>query len=126
HFGDATTTLSPRSRHPSFGGSIEDNVDGPAVATVPQPPDGVYGVIVEPVIDGSQDGSNAIIHILFNGRLDTPRPIGPRHVTALDGNLWVVGKVKIENGAGEWTTLDTLIRADSSPTTVPSAWPTFH
>jgi hypothetical protein len=126
HFGETMTTLSPRSRNPMFGGSVVDDVNGPEVAMIPMPPDGTYGVIVEPVIDGSGDGSNAILHVLFNGRLDTPRPLGPRHLTALDGNLWVVGAVKIASGTAEWTTIDTLIEASMSPTTVPSAWPTFH
>jgi hypothetical protein len=122
HFGDPMTSLSPRSQNPSFGGTVIDDVDGPEVTTVPMPPDGVYGVIVEPVIDGRLDGSNALMHVLFDGRLATPRPIGPRHLTSLDGKLWIVGTVKIAQGTVEWTTIDEVVEAAMVPVDVPSAW----
>src|SRR5262249_54503721 len=108
-FGDAMTTLSPRSQSPSFGGTVNEDVDGPEVTALSMPPDGVYGVIVEPVIDGRLDGSNAVMHVLHNGRLATPRPIGPRHLTSLDGKLWIVGTVNITQGTAEWTTIDVIV-----------------
>jgi hypothetical protein len=125
-FGDPMSSLSVRSEHPSFGGSVEDDFEGPEVATIEKPADGVYGVIIEPVIDGSDSGENALMHILFNGRTASQRPLGPRHLTALDGKLWVAGTLRVEGGTATWLTIDTLVDAVTPPTTPPSMWPTFH
>jgi hypothetical protein len=125
-FNDPATSLSIRSEHPSFGGTVVQDFDGPEVATIGSPPDGVYGVIVEPVIDGPDLGEDATLHVLFNGRTASPRPLGPQHLTALDGKLWVAGTVRIESGAATWTAIDQLVDGTAPPTTPPSMWPTFH
>lgn len=127
-FGDPGHSLSPRAQRPSFGGSIEDDADGfgPEVARVPAPPDGVYGLIVEPIIDGGDFGSDAVVRILFDGRSVVRGPIGPRHVTSLDGRLWVAGKMIVDGSSVTFESIDELVSAANPPTRPPSDWPAFY
>lgn len=127
-FGDPVHSLSPRAQHPSFGGTIEDDSDGfgPEVARLPPPRDGVYGLIVEPVIDGGDFGSDAVLRVLFDGRSVVRGPIGPRHVTSLDGRLWVAGKLIVEGSSVTFELIDELVSAANPPTRAPADWPLFY
>lgn len=128
HFGDPASSLSARSQRPSFGGNVEDDSlgFGPEVAQIEAPPDGVYGLIVEPIVDGGDFGSDATLRVLFEGRLVMRGPIGPHHVTSLDGQLWVAGAVAVEGGAVTWIPIDESVSAASPPTRPPSDWPAFN
>lgn len=126
HFGDPAAELSIRSQNPSFGGTITQGASGAEVAQIEMLPDGVYGVIVEPVLDGPQQTTNTILHPLFNGRTVTAGPVGPRSLTALDGNIWVAGTIDVKAGGASWRTIDQLVEAGAAPTTRPAAWPQFN
>lgn len=127
-FGDPFTSLSARSLSPRFGGVLEDDPlgFGPEVARIEAPPDGVYGLIVEPIVDGSDFGSDATLRLLFDGRAVMRGPAGPRHVTSLDGKLWVAGTVTISQGAVSWEPIDEIVSAATPPTRPPQDWPIFY
>jgi hypothetical protein len=126
-FGDPLSSLSVRSPKPSFGGSIMDDFDGfgPEVAALETPPDGIYGVIVEPVFDADDPGASATLRALGDGRSLTAGPIGPTHLSANAGDLWIVGTIRVSSGNFEWRALDEVLSASTPPTTPPSEWPSF-
>lgn len=123
-FGDPGSSLSSRGRAPFFGGRLHDDPLGlgPEVGIVEAPPDGVYGVVVEPVLDGADFGSDAILRVLFAGRPVVPGPIGPVHLTSFDGRLWIAGTVEIEGGAATWRAIDVLVSPSSPPSIPPERW----
>ncbi len=127
-FGDPSASLSARSSAPTFGGSLDDDAlgFGPEVARIEAPPDGTYGVIVEPIVDGGDFGSDATIRLLFDGRAVMRGPVGPRHLTSLDGKLWVAGTVTISQGAVTWEAIDEVVSAANPPTRPPQDWPAFY
>lgn len=126
-FGDALTMLSSRSPNPSFGGEIMDDFDGlgPEIATIEEPGSGTYGVVVEPVFDGADFGTNAVLRVLWNGRTLFARPIGPRFLSADRGDLWVVGRVTVQGDAVDFEEIDEVLGASTPPTTAPDQWPSF-
>jgi hypothetical protein len=126
-FGDPLSSLSVRSPKPSFGGIIMDDFEGwgPEVARVEELPDGVYGVIVEPVFDADDPGASATLRILGDGRALTRGPIGPVHLSSDAGDLWVAGAISISEGNFEWRAIDEVLDASTPPTAPPSEWPSF-
>jgi hypothetical protein len=126
-FGDPLTSLSSRGRGPYFGGTIEDDPEGfgPEVARIQDPPNGTYGIVVEPVVDGTDFGSDAILRLLYEGGPLVHGPIGPRHLTSLDGKLWIPGKVVIESGNASWVPIDQTVPGSAPPVTSPETWPAF-
>ncbi len=126
-FGDPLSSLSSRSPSPSFGGTIMDDFDGfgPEIASLESVSDGIYGVIVEPVYDGADPGSTAILRALGEGRSLTAGPIGPTHLSANAGELWIAGTITVSSGNLEWRSIDEVLEASNPPTTPPSAWPSF-
>ena len=127
-FGDPLTTLTARSQHPTFGGQVDDDADGlgPEVLTVEHLPDGAYGVVVEPIADGADAGSTVQLRLLMDGRTLTPGPIGPRHVSAQRGALWIVGALVVSGGAAQWRDVDELVPASQAPTRPPADWPLLY
>lgn len=127
-FGDPMSTLSIRGQHPTFGGTIRESFDafGPETATIEELGNGVYGFIVESVVDANDTGTNALLRILYNGRSVIPGPIGPRQLTSFRGDLWVAGTLEVVNGAARWRTVDQLVPARMPPTKIPAAWPMFY
>lgn len=126
-FGDPLSTLSPRSPNPTFGGEVTDDFDGfgPELIQLEMPEEGVYGVVVEPVYDAQDPGATAVLRVLSEGRAVTAGPIGPRHLSARAGELWVAGTISVSAGTAEWRPLDEVLEAAMPPTTDPSAWPSF-
>jgi hypothetical protein len=98
---------------------------GPELATVETPEEGVYGVIVEPVFDADDPGASATLRALGDGRSLTQGPIGPTHLSANAGDLWVAGTITISSGNFEWRTIDEVLDASAPPTAPPSQWPAF-
>jgi hypothetical protein len=127
-FGDPASSLSARGQMPAFGGLLTDDSFGfgPEVAQIEVPPDGVYGLIVEPIVDGGDFGSDATLRLLYDGRPLVRGPIGPRHLTSLDGRLWVAGTMMISGGAATWLPIDELVSAANPPTRPPADWPAFY
>lgn len=127
-FGDLGSDLSARGGRTLFGGDVLDDFDGrgPERISATAVADGVYGVIVEPVFDAEDPGSNAVLRVLWNGRLLVPGPIGPAFVSAFDGDLWVAGVVRVSGGAAEWVSIDEHVPARLPPTRPPSDWPSFY
>lgn len=126
-FGDPATTLSSRGLRPYFGGTLFDDTEGygPEVARVPFPVDGAHGLVVEPIVDGDDLGTDALVRVLFRGRPLFSGPVGPRYVTSEAGELWVVGVATVEGGAAAWHAIDELVPAARPPTTSPDLWPVF-
>lgn len=127
-WGDAATSLSSRSLRPFFGGQLFDDAEGygPEVARVAFPVEGAYGLVIEPVVDGEDLGTDALVRVFFQGRPMFAGPVGPRYVTSDAGELWVVGVVTIEGGAASWRALDELVPAARPPSTSPEAWPIYE
>ncbi len=128
-FGDPASTLSGRSRNPiGFSGIVRDDTEGfgPETIQVSSIPDGVYGLIVEPVFDASDPGTNATMRVLFDGRLITPIPAGPRNLSSDRGELWVLGTLSVVGGQAEFRLVDEVVGASLPPTTKPSAWPDLY
>ncbi|MCK6547180.1 hypothetical protein L6R52_15120 [Myxococcota bacterium] len=128
HFGDPATSLSSRSPAPFFGGQLYDDAEGygPEVARVPFPVDGAHGLVVEPIIDGADLGTDALVRVLFRGRPLFSGPVGPRWVTSDAGELWIVGVATLEGGAASWRVIDELVPAARPPVTTPDAWPLYQ
>jgi hypothetical protein len=126
-FGDPTSTLSPRSLMPGFGGDVLDDFMGygPEVLTLADVGDGVYGIAVEPVFDAFDPGANAVLRVIGEGRSLTAGPIGPRFVSARAGDLWIVGTVEVAGDSLTWQPVDMLVRGAAPPTRPPSDWPAF-
>lgn len=127
HYGDLATSLSARSPAPVFGGSVEDDADGfgPEVIQLEDVPDGVYGVVVEPVFDQAGQGANAFVRILHKGTLVTGA-IGPQYVSADRGELWVAGKLEKSGDTATFTPVNQIVPASVPPTTSPDVWPTLY
>jgi hypothetical protein len=123
-FLDPGGDLSARTQNPAFGGAVQDDVDGlgPETAIVSSPPDGVYGLIVEPVIDGPAFGSSGLVRLLFGGRNVRIAPIGPRFVSANRGEVWVLGTVSVLAGSAEFVSIDRVVPFSEVPNEVPSQW----
>jgi hypothetical protein len=107
-------------------GTVNDVFDGfgPEVLSSVALEDGVYGVLVEPVVDNADAGSSAFVRVLWRGRLLTTTPVGPQFLSDRDQRLWVVGTVEVQGGSATWRKLDVML--DAPPTTPPSAWPRFE
>lgn len=127
-FGDLASDLSARGGRTLFGGEVVDDFDGrgPERVSAPMLEDGVYGVVVEPVFDADDPGSNTFLRILWNGRLLVPGPIGPAFLSTFDGKLWVAGVVRISGGVAEWVLIDELVPTSMPPTRPPADWPSFY
>lgn len=127
-FGDRATALSSRNDMLPNGATLNDDFDGlgPEVARVPQLEDGVYGLIVEPVFDDTDPGSNAILRLTYEGRSLTRGAVGPRFLTALPGDLWIVGTLTVVGGTVVMRVLDATVPGNAPPTKPPSMWPTFY
>lgn len=127
-FGDPLSTLTARSQAPTFGGQVIDDSDGrgPEVLTVEALPDGVYGLVAEPITDGADPGSNVQLRLLMDGRTITAGPIGPQYVSARTGNLWVAGTLTILGGSAQWALVDELVPASQPPTRPPQDWPALY
>ena len=126
-FGDPLSSLSVRSPRPAFGGTVMDDFDGygPEVLRLEALADGVYGVIVEPVFDADDPGASAILRALGDGRSLTAGPIGPTHVSADRGDLWIAGTISVSSGNFEWRSIDEVLSASTPPTAPPREWPSF-
>ena len=127
-YGDPVTSLTQRSEMPFFGGNVVDDFSGfgPEILTVESLPEGVYGFVVEPVFDGDDPGSNAFLRVLNEGRLLTPRPVGPAYVSAYRGQLWVAGTLTVTQGIATFTALGDVVPAAMPPTRAPEDWPSFY
>lgn len=112
----------------TFGGSVEDDFDGlgPETLSTPSLADGVYGIVVEPVADGSDPGSNAVVRVLWNGRLLSKAPYGPQYLSVTTDELWVVGTLTVSGGQATFNRLSTTLSAVMPPSRPPSDWPTFY
>lgn len=123
-FGDPLSALSARTPNPSFGGEVLDDFDGfgPEVLAVENLPDGVYGLVVEPVVGAG----SAVLRPLAGGTPLTTGPVGPRYVDADVGNLWVVGTFTVVSGDISWRPLDDEIPVDVPPLNAPSLWPAYR
>ncbi|MCB9653689.1 MAG: hypothetical protein H6729_06120 [Deltaproteobacteria bacterium] len=121
---DEDSMLSPRSPSPRFEGRVEDDFDGlgPETAILESMADGVYGIAVEAVYDGQDPGSNALIRLLFDGRSITTGPVGPLHLSANRGELWIVGVVRVEGGVAVFTPIDSVLVGNMAPETSPDLW----
>jgi hypothetical protein len=126
-FGDPATSLSARGPRPRFGGEVRDDFAGfgPETLRLDPIPDGVWGLVVEPVFDGEEGGASARVRVLFDGRV-LGAPVGPVFVSADRGDLWVVGVLAVQGGLAEWRPLSELLLANLPPTTPPEVWPLFR
>lgn len=126
-FGDPATSLSSRSTTAVFGGEVDDDFDGlgPETLSVPQIADGTYGVVVEPVFDDRDPGSNAFLRVLYDGRPLTPGPVGPVFLSAVPGELWIVGLLHLQQGVAELEILDDRLPVSSPPARSPTEWPQY-
>lgn len=128
YYGSPLSALSARTPEPSFGGAVMDDLDGrgPEILTLETVPDGVYGVVVEPVVDGDDPGSNAVLRLLAGGRTLTAGPIGPRYLSARRGQMWVVGSFVVAGGEVSFFEVDEMVSISQPPTRPPSDWPTLY
>ncbi|MCC7383022.1 MAG: hypothetical protein IT384_14380 [Deltaproteobacteria bacterium] len=126
-FGDPATSLSSRSTTAVFGGEVDDDFDGlgPETLSVPQIADGTYGVVVEPVFDDRDPGSNAFLRVLHDGRPLTPGPVGPVFLSAVPGELWIVGLLHVQQGVAELEILNDRLPVSSPPARSPAEWPQY-
>lgn len=127
-FGDPVNSLSSRSRMPFFGGDVRDDFDGlgPEVLTVEELPDGVYGLIVEPVFDDRDPGSNAFLRALYEGRPITAGPIGPSFVSSEEGDLWIAGTITADGGNATFAPLGDFVPVSAPPSRPPADWPVYR
>lgn len=128
-YGDPASTLSSRTRNPAgFVGTIADDFDGlgPEVISVPNLPDGEYGLVVEAVYDSEESGSTAYLRLLYDGQTLTTGPIGPRYIKAQAGDLWVAGVLEVSSGQAAFRVVDERASATLPPTTPPGMWPTLY
>jgi hypothetical protein len=127
-FGDPLSDLSARGGRALLGGEVVDDFDGrgPERVSAPSLPDGVYGVVVEPVFDAEDAGANTFLRVLWNGRLVVPGPIGPAFLSTFDGRLWIAGVLRISGGESEWEPLDDYLPVSMPPTRSPSEWPSYY
>ncbi len=127
-FGDGATSLSARGRYPTFGGTVFDDAEGfgPEVLRIMDPPLGIYGFIVEPVTNGMDPGASVFLRVLFDGRLVQRGPIGPAHVSADLGQLWVAGRLIVEEDGVTWDGHDQFVPAAPLPDAPPEQWPPYQ
>lgn len=127
-FGDLLSDLSARGGRTLFGGDVLDDFDGlgPERVSATMVGDGVYGVVVEPVFDAADPGANALLRILWNGRLLVPGPIGPTFLSTFEGKMWVAGVVRVSGGVADWQPIDELVPSSMPPTRPPADWPSFY
>ncbi len=120
--------LSPRLADPNLAGTVLDDFDGegPEQLFTESLPDGVYGVAVEALSDGTAPGSNALLRVLFEGRLLTDRPLGPHFLSSTRGDIWIVGRVAIQSGSADWLSVDEIVTVDEPPSRPPSEWPRLY
>ena len=125
---DPMTSVWSRSQAAHFEASVEDDFDGlgPEVASITNLSDGVYGVVVEPVFDDQDPGSNAFMRVLIDGRPAMRRPAGPQYLSEFDRRIWIVGTVTSTNGSVSWNSIDERVERSMPPTTPPSAWPVYY
>ncbi|MBK8010023.1 MAG: hypothetical protein IPK13_01630 [Deltaproteobacteria bacterium] len=121
---DEDSMLSPRSPSPWFEGRVEDDFDGlgPETAVLESMADGIYGIAVEAVYDGESPGSNALIRLVFDGRSITTGPVGPLHLSANRGELWIVGVLRVEAGVAAFASIDAVLVGGVAPETPPDLW----
>lgn len=112
----------------TFGGSVEDDFDGlgPETLSSPSLPDGVYGLVVEPVADANDPGSNAVMRVLWDGRLLSKAPYGPQYLSVSTDELWVVGTLNVSGGQATFNRMGAVISAEMPPTRPPADWPNFY
>lgn len=124
-FGVSGGELSASAPNAALG-TVSDVFDGlgPEVLSSVALRDGVYGLVVEPVIDNADAGSSAFARVLWRGRLLTTTPVGPQFLSDRDQRLWIVGTLEVQGGNATWRKLDVMV--DAPPTTPPSAWPRFE
>jgi hypothetical protein len=125
---DPMTSIWSRNPEAHFEAMVEDDFDGlgPELASIGELGDGVYGVVVDPVFDGQDPGSNAFMRILIDGRPAMRRPAGPQYLSFNNYKLWIVGTVTSSQGVSSWNFIDERVEKSMPPTTPPSAWPTFY
>ena len=99
---------------------------GPEVGTIDALPDGVYGVVVEPVFDDRNPGTTAFVRILYKGRSVSRGPLGPQHLTDKTGMLWVVGVLTVASGSTDWRYLNERLDGSMPPTRPPADWPMYY
>ena len=123
-YGSLTGDLHSRSPKVFDGSTLVDDFDGlgPEMATIETLADGVYGVVIEPILDGRDPGSDAILRILYDGRPVSRGPIGPKHLSYFANKLWVVGTLAVVDGNSTWTYVNELLDLDMPPTRTPDAW----
>jgi hypothetical protein len=126
-FGDPATDLFSGSMM-ALGGSLKDVFMGygPEVGQIPTLKDGVYGVVVEPVLDDQDPGENAMVWLLVDGRPLVRGALGPMYISSQVGLLWMVGTVSVVGGAATWHALGDLIPVSMPPTRPPSDWPMYN
>lgn len=127
-FGDGASSLSARGRFPAFGGVVNDDAEGfgPEELRIAGPPLGTYGFIVEPVTDGRDPGASAFLRVLYDGRLVQRGPIGPAYVSADLGELWVAGRLVIDEDGATWDGHDQYVPTVPLPDAAPEAWPPYQ
>ena len=116
--------LSPRSPVASFGGEVLDDFDGfgPELLSADALPDGIYGLVVEPVTGAG----TARTWVLDDGVPLGGGPLGPRYLDAAAGELWVVGTLRVSSGAITLEAIDATVDVVMPPTRPPSDWPSFY
>lgn len=117
--------VSPRRRDDQIPARVQDDFDGrgPELLFAAPLTDGAYGIVVEAQADGAALGSSALVRVLYEDRLLLERPAGPQFLSAARGELWVVGALHIENGAGRFVAVDEVITSDQLPIRPPRDWP---
>ena len=125
---DDRGVVSPTRRDPALPARVLDDFDGrgPEILSADPLVDGAYGLAVEPLTDGAAAGSSAVLRLAWEDRLLTPRPLGPRFVSAARGELWIVGAVRVEDGVGRFIEVDEVVGFDTLPTRPPGDWPTLR
>ena len=125
---DPLTSIWSRNQTANFEGEVVDDFDGlgPELGTVSNLKDGVYGVVVEQVFDDQDSGSNALMHILLDGRPAVRRPVGPQYLSDNNAEYWIVGTVTATAGVATWTTINERLDRSVPPTKPPSMWPDYY
>lgn len=119
--------VSPSRRDPALPARVLDDFDGlgPEILLADPLADGAYGLAVEALADGVASGSSVVLRLMWEDRLLTPRPLGPRFLSAARGEVWIVGAVRVEDGVGRFIEVDEVVGFDSLPTRPPGDWPTL-
>jgi len=117
--------VSPSRMDESLSARVSDDFDGfgPELLIAGELGDGAYGILVEPITDEGAGGSSGIVRLTFEDRLLTERPLGPRFTSAARGDLWVVGALRVEDGAARFVEVDRVVSLDDPPARPPTDWP---